>query len=124
METKASSIYNEKDDAGHSSSKSGDGSPTRLEDGKVEGVFLSEEEALAKARSNPNSTSPIYVTWSKDDPSNPRNFKPSMKWYITCLVSFTNVLTCLCAGGYSSGGDGIKAEFGVSSEVITVGLSM
>lgn len=43
---------------------------------------------------------------------------------ITCLVSFLNVLSGLCAGGYSSGSEGIEATFGTSTELVTVGLSM
>lgn len=35
-----------------------------------------------------------------------------------------NVLTCLCAGGYSSGTEELIATFNVSSEVGTLGLSM
>lgn len=33
-------------------------------------------------------------------------------------------MTCLCAGGYSSGVGQLVEEFGVSDEVGTVGLSM
>lgn len=80
METKASSIYNEKNDA--SSPNDSDSSPTRIENGKVEGLFLSEEEALVKAREDLDSTRPIYVAFGKDDVSNPRNFADWKKWYV------------------------------------------
>jgi MFS family permease len=36
----------------------------------------------------------------------------------------SNVLTCLCAGGWSSGASYAAEEFGVSAEVATLGLSM
>lgn len=83
MNTKPSSLHSEKDDALQSFPDSADEtSPTRIENGKIEGVFLSEEEALKKAREDPDSTCPIYVTFGRDDVSNPRNFAAWKKWYV------------------------------------------
>ncbi|OJD29520.1 polyamine transporter [Diplodia corticola] len=87
-------------------------------------ILLSEEQALNRARELPNSTDPIYLTYSIDDKENPRNWPKWKRWYITCFVSMLNVFTCLCAGGYSSGQEQLIAEFDVSAEVGTVGLSM
>ena len=79
-------------------------SPAEIEhaDGRV---IVSEEEAYARARSTPEDERPIYVVFAPDDRDNPRNWGKAKKWYITCFVSFLNVMTCLCAGGYSSGVD-------------------
>jgi hypothetical protein len=82
MDTKASSIYHEKDRPAQHSPKPVDESPTRLEDGKLDGVYLSEEEALAKARADPESTRPIYITFGENDPSNPRHFADRKKWCV------------------------------------------
>jgi len=85
---------------------------------------LNEAEALAYARAHPDSTTPIFVTFAKNDLENPREYALWKKWYITCFVSFLNILTCLVAGGYSSGSEDVQAEFQVSAEVATLGLSM
>ncbi|KAL1646285.1 hypothetical protein SLS58_003241 [Diplodia intermedia] len=87
-------------------------------------ILLSEEQALNRARETPDDTEPIYLTYSINDKENPRNWPKWKKWYITCFVSMLNVFTCLCAGGYSSGQEELIAEFSVSAEVGTVGLSM
>ena len=87
-------------------------------------LWLSEDEAYARAKANPNDTRPMYIIFSPDDKDNPRNWGMAKKWYITCFASSLNVLSCLCAGGYSSGVGQLVAEFGVSAEVGTVGLSM
>ncbi|KAH7059042.1 major facilitator superfamily domain-containing protein [Macrophomina phaseolina] len=82
------------------------------------------EQALNRAKELPNATEPIYLTYAHGDKDNPRNWPNWKRWYITCFASMLNVLTCLCAGGYSSGQDALIEEFGVSAEVGTVGLSM
>ncbi|KAK7703155.1 hypothetical protein SLS57_011038 [Botryosphaeria dothidea] len=87
-------------------------------------IFLSEEQALNRAKELPNDTEPIYLAYAQHDRDNPRNWPNWKRWYITCFASMLNVLTCLCAGGYSSGQDELIEEFGVSAEVGTVGLSM
>lgn len=90
---------------------------------KVKHHYLSEEKALEWCRKHPNSSEEIYITYSEDDKDNPRNWGKGWKWYITCLVSMSNVLTCLCAGGWSSGAAYAAEEFGVSAEVSTLGMS-
>ncbi|KAK7749686.1 hypothetical protein SLS53_000265 [Cytospora paraplurivora] len=87
-------------------------------------IFLSEEEALYRARQFPDEEQPIYLAYSRDNKDNPRNWPRWKKWYITCFVSMLNVLTCLCAGGYSSGENDLVSTFNVSSEVGTLGLSL
>lgn len=56
-------------------------------------LLLSEEQALAKARSCPDDALPILITYAFDDHDNPRNWPKWRKWYITCLVSMLNVFT-------------------------------
>lgn len=57
-----------------------------------------------------------------DVQDNPRNWSKGRKWYITCLVCMSNVLTCVCAGSWSSGANYAAADFGVSAEVSTLGM--
>jgi len=87
-------------------------------------LWVTDDEAYARARLHPDDTRPMYVIFAPDDEENPRNWSTVKKWYITCFVSFLNVMTCLCAGGYSSGAPALVKEFGVSTEVGTLGLSM
>lgn len=56
-------------------------------------LLLSEEQALARARSNPNDALPILIKYAVNDPDNPRNWPKWRKWYITCVVSMLNVFT-------------------------------
>lgn len=112
------------DDSRKTSLSSGDETPTRLENGKERGLTMDEDAALARARAQPEDPTPIYITFAQRDPDNPRNWPKGKKWYITCFASFLNVVTCLCAGGYSSASTGIAKAFGVSAEVATLGLSM
>lgn len=56
-------------------------------------LLLSEEEALAKARSSPNDALPILITYGPEDSDNPRNWPKWRKWYITIVVSMLNVFT-------------------------------
>ena len=56
-------------------------------------LLLSDEQALAKARSCPNDALPIVITYTPDDRDNPRNWPKWRKWYISCVVSMLNVFT-------------------------------
>jgi hypothetical protein len=56
-------------------------------------LVLSEEQAIAKARSNSDDALPILITYAIDDHDNPRNWPKWRKWYITCIVSMLNVFT-------------------------------
>lgn len=56
-------------------------------------LVLSEEQALAKARANPNEAMPIQITYAPDDVDNPRNWPKWRKWYISIFVSMLNVFT-------------------------------
>lgn len=58
-------------------------------------LVLSEEQAIATARSKPNDALPILIRYAVDDRDNPRNWPKWRKWYITCLVSMLNVFTCV-----------------------------
>jgi hypothetical protein len=56
-------------------------------------LVLSEEQALAKARSSPDDALPIVIAYGVDDVDNPRNWPKWRKWYITIVVSMLNVFT-------------------------------
>ncbi|KAG9897091.1 hypothetical protein KCU94_g10375, partial [Aureobasidium melanogenum] len=79
-------------------------------------LWLSEDEAYHHAKAHPDETREIFITFAPDDKDNPRNWSKAKRWYITCFASSLNVLTCLAAGGYSSGVGQLVTEFGVSDE--------
>lgn len=56
-------------------------------------LALSEEEALARSKADPESMLPIYLTFAPNDTDNPRNWAWWKKWYITCFASMLNVVT-------------------------------
>ncbi|KAL2840900.1 polyamine transporter [Aspergillus pseudoustus] len=87
-------------------------------------LVVSEDEALARARSSPDEALPLRITFGPGDRDNPRCWGYWRKWYITCFVSMLNVITCWSAGGFSSGATGIAERFNVSTEVTTLCLSM
>jgi multidrug resistance protein len=120
MEPRTSDVDDKKESSRAASPNAS--APNRIEKAQENGVLLNQGEALAQA-SNLSGT-PMYVTFASDDPTNPRNFPRWKKWYITCFICLLNVLTCLCAGGYSSGSEGIQEAFGVSAEIGTLGLSL
>lgn len=86
--------------------------------------LLNAEEALKEARQSPAKALNIRLTYSINDPDNPRNWPAWKRWYIGCYTSWLNVLTCWCAGSFSSASESIAKEFRVSSEVTTLGLSL
>ncbi|KAL2830853.1 major facilitator superfamily domain-containing protein [Aspergillus cavernicola] len=87
-------------------------------------VAMSEQEALARARNNPDTASPLRIAFAPGDRDNPRHWGYWRKWYITCFVSMLNVITTWCCGAFSSGAPAIADRFDVSSEVTTLCLSM
>lgn len=77
-------------------------SPSGLKGSATEAkTLLSEEQALERARQDPNDTEPIYITYGIDDHDNPRNWPKWKKWYITCFASFLNVLTSVTNDQFS-----------------------
>ncbi|KAF2723358.1 MFS general substrate transporter [Polychaeton citri CBS 116435] len=120
----AASLVEKKDDSRRTSASQHSPSPRRIENGIPNALLLNEDDALIKARAQPNDTQPIWITFSGHDPSNPRNWPKWQKWYITCFCSMLNIVTCICAGGFSSAAEEIATDLGVSAEAATVGLSM
>lgn len=67
---------------------------------------------------------PFVVTWLPNDPRNPMNFSALKKWSITVLVSMVTLAVALVSSAYSGGTKQIIAEFGVSQEVVILGVSL
>jgi hypothetical protein len=65
-----------------------------------------------------------YVDFAHLDPENPLNFSVARKWFITTLAATMTVLVAAAAGAYPPVIPNVVAEFGVSQEVATLGMSL
>jgi len=65
-----------------------------------------------------------YVDFVHGDTANPLNFSKPKKWFITVLAVFMTVLVAAAAGAYAVAMPDLMDEFGVSSEIATLGISL
>ena len=64
------------------------------------------------------------VTFEPGDPENPRNWPLWRKWSIVVAIAFIDLTVSFAASGFSPASAKFAKDFGVSSEVATLGLSM
>lgn len=64
------------------------------------------------------------VQFDASDKADPHNWPQWKRYGVVVFASWLNVMVCLGASGYSTGGAGIMEDFDVSSEVVTAGLSL
>lgn len=67
---------------------------------------------------------PYAVTWIPDDPRNPMRFSQVKKWTFTMLVAIATLAVALVSSAYTGGVLEIEKEFGIGSEVATLGVSL
>ncbi|OJD17080.1 hypothetical protein AJ78_02780 [Emergomyces pasteurianus Ep9510] len=68
---------------------------------------------------------PFVVQWiPNNDPRNPMRFSPLKKWSITLLVAISSLAVALISSAYTGGALQIGQEFGESSIVVTLGVSL
>ncbi|KAJ6016342.1 Major facilitator superfamily domain general substrate transporter [Penicillium herquei] len=67
---------------------------------------------------------PFVVEFQKDDPGNPMNWSFFRRWFIACLATTSVFAITLASSAYSASSNEILAEFDISSEVFTLGLSL
>lgn len=60
------------------------------------------------------------VTFTIDDPENPKNWSKAFKWYCTMVVAFTCFVVALCSSVITARLEGPMESFGVSREVSLV----
>jgi ribose/xylose/arabinose/galactoside ABC-type transport system permease subunit len=65
-----------------------------------------------------------YVDFEHGDPENPLNFSTTRKWFITALSVTMTLLAAIAAGAYGLAMPALVSEFGVPSEVATLGVSL
>lgn len=64
------------------------------------------------------------VTFAPGDPEDPRNWSSFRKWSIVIAITFVDLTVSWGASGFSPAEMKFAKDFGVSSEVATLGLSM
>ncbi|PLB52277.1 putative multidrug resistance protein [Aspergillus steynii IBT 23096] len=67
---------------------------------------------------------PYSITWIPEDPRNPMQFSSTKKWFITMMVAIATLAVALVSSAYTGGVAEIEAEFGIGSEVATLGVSL
>lgn len=85
--------------------------PSELEKAAVYGGQGTEED-------------PYVVEFQKDDPGNPMNWGSFRRWFITTVATVSVFAVTLTSSAYSSSANEIFADFDISSEVFTLGLSL
>jgi len=67
---------------------------------------------------------PYVVDWIDNDPRNPMLFSEVKKWSITILVAIATLAVAFVSSAYTGGVDQIIMQFGASTEVVTLGVSL
>jgi len=70
------------------------------------------------------ASDPFIVEFQAGDPLNPMNFSSTRKWLITSVVTISVFAVTLTSSAYSASSEQITAEFGASSEIFTLGVSL
>ncbi|KAL4914945.1 major facilitator superfamily domain-containing protein [Aspergillus aurantiobrunneus] len=67
---------------------------------------------------------PYSVVWIPNDPRNPQEFSATLKWFFTGMAAIATLAVALVSSAYTGGVAEIEAEFGIGSEVATLGVSL
>ncbi|CAA9958501.1 Benomyl/methotrexate resistance protein [Pyrenophora teres f. maculata] len=67
---------------------------------------------------------PYVVEWIENDPRNPMTFPKMKKWIMALAVANSVLVVSFCSSAFSGGVQQIMREFGVSQEIVTLGLSL
>jgi multidrug resistance protein len=71
-----------------------------------------------------SETDPYIVQWIPQDPRNPQEFSAVTKWFYTGVAAVATLAIALLSSAYTGGLQQIIAEFHISDEVATLGLSL
>ena len=93
-------------------------------EGVAEGNTAAPGEAPRQTFRRQDGTNVELVTFPPGDPENPRNWPLWRKWTIVATIAFIDLTVSFAASGFSPAATKFSKDFGVSSEVATLGLSM
>ena len=80
--------------------------------------------SIAAVSSQCRRASTKVVTFSPNDPENPRNWRPIRKWTIVAAIALVDLTVSWGASGFSPASMKFIKEFKVSTEVGVLGLSL
>ncbi|KAK7204377.1 major facilitator superfamily protein [Myxozyma melibiosi] len=87
--------------------------------------LVAESESEVRAMSRVESHDPNVVGWDgPDDPANPFNFSNRRKWCITMIAAMVTFCVAFASSVFTAGIADIAADFGVSTTVATLGLTV
>jgi hypothetical protein len=64
------------------------------------------------------------VTFTPNDPENPKNWSKAYKWYCTMVVAVTCFVVAFCSSVITADIAGVEREFNVSEEVALISISI
>jgi hypothetical protein len=64
------------------------------------------------------------VTFTPDDPENPKNWSKAYKWYCTMVVAITCFVVAFCSSVITADIVGVEREFNVSQEIALISISI
>jgi hypothetical protein len=64
------------------------------------------------------------VTFTPNDPENPKNWSKAFKWYCTMVVAVTCFVVAFCSSVITAGIVGVQEEFERSEEVALISISI
>ncbi|KAL5334664.1 major facilitator superfamily domain-containing protein [Aspergillus crustosus] len=67
---------------------------------------------------------PYAVVWIPNDPRNPMEFSETLKWFITAVAAIATLAVAMVSSAYTGGVAEIEVQFGIGSEVATLGVSL
>lgn len=83
-----------------------------------------EKGSIEHERHSPHEAgTPLIVHFESGDNLDPHQWPAWKRYGTVAFASWLNVLVCIGASGYSTGSTEIAEEFGVSDEVVTLGVS-
>jgi hypothetical protein len=64
------------------------------------------------------------VTFTIDDPDNPKNWSKAYKWWITMVIAIMCFIVAFCSAVVTTGIDNVQEQFGVSMEVSLLQITL
>lgn len=64
------------------------------------------------------------VTFTIDDPENPKNWSKAYKWYCTFVIAVTCLVVALCSSVITAGIGQVAEEFNISREVALLSITL
>ncbi|KXG53352.1 Major facilitator superfamily domain, general substrate transporter [Penicillium griseofulvum] len=85
---------------------------------------ITQEVADHPCEGSGTEEDPYVVQWMPKDFRNPLQLKPSMKWFITVVAAIETLVVALVSSAYTGGLLQIKENFGTTTEIATLGVSL